>query len=234
MVSWHGRHPLVATAGPHDEERSASARGRRTGHERLTGLRRTGRRRTRWRTLTSGAPSHVQEWRTHRNRRSYWRTHRDRSADGNGRTHGYRSANRNGSAHRHWRTNGNRRTHWNGRDNGHRPRQGHGNTSHVSEWSTSGTARGSSRSACDCRRCSVARRRLETLVSARHQRGGRRARAQRQGGSAQPSAGNHFDAGPIGDRHNVNSLIFAQIRTQSTGSAEPQSRTEVVSDDRVN
>src|SRR5262249_52281721 len=48
---------------------------------------------------------------------------------------------------------------------------------------------------------SFARLALDARIAAGFQRGGRRVRAQRQGGPAQPSDGTYFDVEPIEDRH---------------------------------
>ena len=86
------------------------------------------------------------------------------------------------------------------------PRRSQRNTGHVSDRSASGTAHirsyrpaGGYRPSGEAR--SVARRRLHAGVAARYERGGSRVRAQRHGGCAQSSAGNHFDVEPIGDLH---------------------------------
>jgi hypothetical protein len=176
-------------ASPHNpKELSASARSRsdsrRTGQNRLTWQRCARRRRTRQRTLPSIAPSHVSQWsthgRTHRHRRTRWSTHRHRRTRR--------------STHRHRRTH--RSTHRQG------PRRSQRNTGHLSDRSASGTAHiRSYRPSDDDRRGSVARRRLHAGVAARYERGGSRVRAQRHGGCAQSSAGNHFHVEPIGDLH---------------------------------
>ena len=131
---------------------------------------------------------------THRHRRTRWSTHRHRRTR--------RSTHR--STHRHWRTrrstHRHRRTRWSTHRQG--PRRSQRNTGHLSDRSASGTAHiRSYRPSDDDRRGSVARRRLHAGVAARYERGGSRVRAQRHGGCAQSSAGNHFHVEPIGDLH---------------------------------
>ena len=187
-----------SVTGPRNpREGSASARSRRTGHNRLTGHRHASRGRTSRRALASG---HVKDRSTQRSS-----THRQRSSN-------HRSAHRQsgtqrnrGDTHRNRNTRP-RSTHR------HRPRQSHRNTGHVSEWSASGTARASSQwSPSGYRssrtrsqwspsgyRNSRARRILDAVVAARYQRGSCRVRAQRHGGTTQAGAGNYLDVEPSG------------------------------------
>ncbi len=141
--------------------------------------------------------------RSHRPRQSQWNTShvRERSASGTAHVRGQRP------------TGGNRPA-----GGGYRP-TGTGRRSATGGCRSAGGGYRSTRGcrcARGCRRCGAARRPLHARVAAtRYQRGGCRDGAQRNSGSAQPSAGNYSDVEPIGDRHQPQ-LLFSHWCSRTT------------------
>jgi hypothetical protein len=181
-----------------DEEPQRTPSAARARQNWLTSRRCASWRRIDWVPLTAIATSHLREWSAHRHRRTYRSAHRHRSAywstGWHRRTHRHRRTYR--STYRHRSSHGCRRNRRN------RPRQSHRNTSHVSDWSASRTAR------CRRRTCGLAGLRLDACVAAAGwQRDGRNVRAQRHCDPAQPSpSSNYPDVESIQDRHRRRTL----------------------------